>query len=347
MSDSVRTATVPERDRFDFWCRLVSETFVPLEAWRSGDGAFRGEMRGTSLGALRFYQIVSDGHAVRRTPRLISASPGEYVKLGLQRRGRSVLAQDGREAVLSPGDFAVYDTARPYTFAFDAPHEMLILIFPRPLLGLPAQQLSRLTATALSGRHGVGALISTFLLRAAEVLDEVDARDSARLAGTVLDLLSTGLAGRLEIRPARPSGDDGVRRALLTRAVAFIEQHLGDPDLDPAGIATALHISVRYLHKLFHAEGTSVAAWVRRRRLEACGRDLRDPALANRPVSAVAARRGLPDAAHFSRLFRATFGVSPRDYRRGAVAIRLPGPELPGPELPGSELPGPEPVQPG
>jgi AraC-like DNA-binding protein len=323
MPDSVRTATVPERDRFDYWRHVVSETFVPLDAWRDGDGAFRGEMRGASLGALRFYQVVSDGHSVRRTPRLISASPGEYYKLGLQRRGSSVLAQDGREAALGPGDFAVYDTSRPYTFAFDEPHEMLILIFPRPLLGLPAEQVARLTATRLSGRHGVGALISTFLLRAAEVLDEVDVRDNARLAGTVLDLLCTALAGRLDTRLDQPGGDDSVRRALLTRAVAFIEQHLGDADLDPARIAAALHISVRYLHKLFHSEGTSVAAWVRRRRLEACGHDLRDPAQAARPVSAIAAHRGLPDAAHFSRLFRATFGMSPRDYRRDTSA-RLP-----------------------
>jgi AraC-like DNA-binding protein len=327
MPDSVRTATVPARDRFDFWRQVVSDTFVPLEAWRTGKGAFRGELRGASLGALRFYQVSSDSHAVRRTPRLISASPGEYFKVGLQRRGRSVLAQDGREAALSPGDFAVYDTTRPYTFAFDEPHEVLILIFPRPLLGLPAEQVARLTATPLSGRHGVGALISTFLLRAAEVLDEVDVRDNARLAGTVLDLLCTALAGRLDTRPA---AGDGVRHALLTQAVSFIEQHLGEADLDPAQIAAALHISVRYLHKLFHAEGTSVAAWIRRRRLEACGHDLRDPAQADRPVSAIAARRGLPDAAHFSRLFRATFGRSPRDYRRETI-VGLPGIDLAGP----------------
>jgi AraC-like DNA-binding protein len=139
----------------------------------------------------------------------------------------------------------------------------------------------------------------------------------------VLDLLCTALAARLDARLDQPGGDDSVRRALLTRAVAFIEQHLGDADLDPARIAAALHISVRYLHKLFHSEGTSVAAWVRRRRLEACGHDLRDPAQAARPVSSIAAHRGLPDAAHFSRLFRATFGMSPRDYRRDTSA-RLP-----------------------
>jgi AraC-like DNA-binding protein len=59
-----------------------------------------------------------------------------------------------------------------------------------------------------------------------------------------------------------------------------------------------------------------VAAWIRERRLERCRRDLLDPVLAERPVSAVAARWGLTDPAAFSRLFRAAYGVPPLEYRR-------------------------------
>jgi AraC-like DNA-binding protein len=72
---------------------------------------------------------------------------------------------------------------------------------------------------------------------------------------------------------------------------------------------------VRYLHRLFEAQDTTVAAWIRRRRLERCRRDLADPAFRGVPVSAVAARWGLPDPAHFSRLFRRTYGLPPAEYR--------------------------------
>jgi AraC-like DNA-binding protein len=323
MSDAVRTADLPERERFDFWRQVVCETFVPLDAYRQGTGAFRGELRGASLGALRLYQVDADSHLVRRTPRLIARTEGEFFKLGLQLRGGSVLIQDGREATLRDGDFALYDTTRPYTFAFDDPCHLLVLIFPRALLGLPAEHVARLTATRFSGRRGLGALISSFLAQAARVLSDVDARDNARLATNVLDLLTTGLAGALDARPASP---DQARRALFTRTVSFIEAHLGDPWLSPVQVADAMHISTRYLHKLFHSEGTTVSAWIRQRRLEACSHDLRDPMLAGRPVSAIAARWGLPDAAHFSRLFRAAFGASPRDYRMAHCAVTPPAP---------------------
>ena len=312
MIDVVRTADLPAAERFDYWRQMVSEAFVPLDASRTGSGAFRGELRGASLGGLRLYQVDADSHQVRRTSRLIAADQGDFFKLGLQRRGGSVIVQDGRGAVLGPGDFAVYDTTRPYTFSFHDPCELLVLIFPRHLLGLSAADVGRVTATRFSGSAGLGGLISSFLARAAEVLDEVDVRDNHRLGTNVLDLLTTALAGHLDARPADP---DAVHRALFTRAVCYIDEHLGDAWLSPDEIAAAQHISTRYLHKLFHAEGATVSGWVRRRRLEACRHDLGDPLLSGRPVSAIGARWGLPDAAHFSRLFRAQYGSSPRDYR--------------------------------
>jgi AraC-like DNA-binding protein len=312
MVESTRTATVPEAERFDFWRQLVSQTFVPLEATRDTTEAFHGELHGMSLGALRLFQVDADRHVARRTARLISGSHGDYFKLGLQVSGQSLLVQDGREAALGPGDFAVYDTTRPYTFAFGDRGRLLVLIFSRSLLGLPADRVAGLTATRFCGQQGLGRLIGSFLMQAAQVLDDMDARDTSRLAGNVLDLLVTGLASRLATRPADV---DTARRALFAQTVAFIEQHLGDPELTPAAIAHAQHISTRYLHKLFHAEGTTVSAWIRERRMELCGRDLRDPALAQRSVSAIASRWGLVDAAHFSRLFRATYAMTPSDYR--------------------------------
>lgn len=82
--------------------------------------------------------------------------------------------------------------------------------------------------------------------------------------------------------------------------------------------AAVQHVSLRYLQKLFEEEQATVAGWIRQRRLERCRRDLLDPALGERPVSAIANRRGLPSPAHFSRAFRAAYGATPVEYRRMA-----------------------------
>jgi AraC-like DNA-binding protein len=81
-------------------------------------------------------------------------------------------------------------------------------------------------------------------------------------------------------------------------------------------IADAHHFSVRHLYNLFDAEGLGVAGWIRQRRLERSRRDLLDPAMLARPAGAIGTRWGLGSPAHFSRLFRAAYGLPPGQYRR-------------------------------
>ncbi len=102
----------------------------------------------------------------------------------------------------------------------------------------------------------------------------------------------------------------------VLRAHRYIVDHLADPDLSPSGIARALRVSVRYLHLLFQAEGTSPARWILERRLERAGRLLTDPRQASRTVTDIAFSVGFKDASHFTRAFKNGQGLGPREYRR-------------------------------
>jgi AraC-like DNA-binding protein len=194
-------------------------------------------------------------------------------------------------------------------------HGLVAVKFPRAALPLRHDELSRLTAVPMSGRDGLGAAISALARHMSRRLDD-DPTEGTRLATALMDLLIVALAERLDrsatLAPATH------RRALLASVQAFIDQRLADPGLSPSVIAAAHHISLRYLYKLFQTQHTSVAGWIRERRLERCRRDLADPALGDRSVSAIAARWGLSDPAHFSHAFRAAYGISPTAYRRAS-----------------------------
>ena len=133
-------------------------------------------------------------------------------------------------------------------------------------------------------------------------------------------MLATRLAHELDVRDW--GTPEARRHALLSTVQAFIQQHLGEPWLSPATIAAAHHISLRSLHQLFHDEGLTVAGWIRQRRLEYCRRELSDPALASRPVAAIAARWGFSSASDFSRAFRAVHGLPPAEFRRSAHVVK-------------------------
>jgi len=289
----------------------VSESFVPLQVSTSGADHFRGVIRGASVDEVHVNEVRATSHVVERTPELIARSDRSYFKLSLMLAGTGMLIQDDREAVLHPGDLAVYDTDRPYSLVFDDDFRTMVVMFPKHLISLPADMVGQLTAVRISGQGGLGGMVVPYLTQLAGNLDQLAGTTGARLAHSALDLVTTVFTREL--------GLDGVsadpHRALVQRIRSYIDRNLASTDLGPASIAAAHFISTRHLHGLFQEQGVTVSTWIRTRRLEQCRRDLLDPMLADRPVAAVAARWGFVDAAHFSRAFKTAFGISPSEYR--------------------------------
>ena len=112
---------------------------------------------------------------------------------------------------------------------------------------------------------------------------------------------------------------------LLASCEEFIRRNLGDPTLTPATVAAAHHVSVRTLHRLFQAGGRQAAHWIQQCRLERCHSELADPLLREHTVAAVASRWGFANAAHFSRLFRATYGMTPTEHRAAGARGQVVG----------------------
>ena len=288
----------------------VNDSFVPLRVTSANTDRFSGVMRSAGTGDVHLTDVRADAHVVERTSELIARDDRAYFKLSLMLSGSGLLIQDDREAVLRPGDLAVYDTSRPYTLEFDRDFRTLVVMFPRHLVGLSPHDVGQLTAVRISGAEGLGAVVAPYLTQLGEHLEQLSGHTGARLTQSALDLVTTVFTHELGL-----DRRDEPHRALLRRIRAHIDEHLADVDLGPRSIAEAHFISPRHLHALFQQEGTTVSTWVRLRRLEQCRRDLSDPRLSALPVAGIAARWGFVDAAHFSRAFKSAFGVSPSEHR--------------------------------
>ncbi|MBF8192195.1 helix-turn-helix domain-containing protein [Nonomuraea sp. K274] len=313
MAVLIRTSDLPAGHRHDAWRSLVCDTLGPLDLRIDPDAPLRGEMRMAQLGRVGVGRVrTSTPHSMHRTPGLIHRGNPELYRVVLAISGSPRLAQDGRQTRLAPGEFAIYDFTRPYEVAYDAAVQLAVFSLPHDLLALPIGSVAALTAVPITAESGTAALAAPLLRRVALDLETYRPGSAAKLGTVVMDLVGAAVAERLESVESLP--EDSRQRTLLLRVHAFIEERLGDIDLDPATVAAAHHISVRYLHRLFETENTTVAAWIRERRLERCRAEL--AAGGSQPVSVIAARWGLPDSAHFSRLFRRAYGVPPAEYRR-------------------------------
>ncbi|GAA3062290.1 MULTISPECIES: helix-turn-helix domain-containing protein [Actinomycetes] len=295
------------------WRAAIGSAVVPLDIRAEGGIPFRGHLRSSTVDDVGLFQLVTTPHSVARTPGLISADDARFYKISLQLAGRGILEQDGRRASLGPGDLAIYDTHRPYRLHFAEASQAMVMIFPQEMVDLAPEEIAQVTASCFPQDRGFGRMINPFFMELGRDLDQLTSTYSARLVHLALDLMVTMLSQELDERQA--SGASPARH--LGREIRdHILRHLGDESLSPASIAAAHYISLRHLYTIFSEEGQTVSAWIRSRRLEHIRRDLADPLQADRPISAVAGRWGLHDAAHFSRVFKAEFGESPSAYRR-------------------------------
>lgn len=301
------------------WRCAIGQLMTPLRIDALGPD-FSGDLTVTTLGTATVFELTTTPHVVRRTPDLIDRSGGGLYKVSLQVSGRTEIVQDGRRAVLTAGDLAIYDVSRPYTLRFPESSHTVVMLLPSSRLRIPVTAVSRLTAVTFPAHHPLGRFINPLLLNFGRHADRGLGPYAAQLVSGAVDLFVTMLASEVTTRYEPISG----RLSRLLSLKDYIEAHLHDPQLTPSAIAKANYVSTRQLHALFTEQGMSVGTWIRKRRLEIARRDLADPRLAGDSISAIAQRVGLPDATHFSKLFRAEFRESPRSWRARAQSDDSP-----------------------
>lgn len=239
------------------------------------------------------------------------------VLVGFVTYGRGHLTDSGRRAAeFADGDLWVCDPATPFSVQFRNDFEFLLLRLPRERLvgrlgraaSVPTLVVGE-TVSAAAARPLMRALAAHFA-----VMEDGDVM-AAEPAITEL-VLSALLA------EARPEEDNAtqVQTAHFARVCAQIEARLREPELSVGDVAGAEGLSARYIQRLFEGQDRSFSDYVRHRRLERCRLDLVNPQHADRSIAEIGFRWGFADQAHFSRVFSAAYGISPRDYRKSSGA---------------------------
>lgn len=315
--DSQRALTtddVPEGKRLRYWREMTSQAFLDLRPERTSSEAFFGSIQPSRLGWLRLAHVRSCAQHVHRGTQEIVNSPRPIYFVNFQLEGESTCRQGREETRMTPGDFALVDATRPFELAFNHAFCHVVFELPHHVLRPRLADAEGAAGVVVRGADGLGSLVSGYL-RAAATLAEPRAGDA--LSDTVVDLLALAFGASADAAArARPSADDARIRAMR----AYVERNLADPTLAPARLAAHFRVSTRYVHKLFERHGESVMQGIVRRRLERCRDDLADPAKRKRSIADVALGWGFADLSHFGRVFRARFGVTPREWRAAEAA---------------------------
>jgi AraC-like DNA-binding protein len=304
------TDAVPAAERFGYWQRAVCEGLVGAETESPVSGPFMARMAANRQADFGFATWAASGHSVVRSPRLAHRDGAPFF-VSLQLEGESRYGANpyapGAVAVRE-GEIAILNTGRPFRVVFPGEVSRVVAIVPRPLLRAHVPWCEDIGTLKLGNETAAAEPLRAHLAAAGRNLAALD----ARTAGTFLDNLVNLLA--LMLAPeAAPT--DVLRRARRDALASYVARNLSNPELAPRNAAETLGISLRLVHRLFEESGTSFGRFLIERRLDACRRRLDDPAEAARAISDIAFAAGFNELSHFSRAFKARYGLSPRLYR--------------------------------
>jgi AraC-like DNA-binding protein len=243
----------------------------------------------------------------------------EGIRLGYQLTGSYRLIVGDYQEAHSAGQLNLTDLTQPCEFTQygpDAAAASLELSWAE--LGLTAESVRRATPT-LPGSP-VYPLMQAHMARLCA--------DAAALRGPAVEpqvghaTLHLAQALIASAAPAEPRARAILNDALYVRVVEYMLLHLDEPSLTPARVAAAHNISLRHLYRLWSHHRLGIAEWIVLERLARAAASLTDARQRRHPISRIAHAHGFRDAAHFSRRFRATYGVAPRTWREEAARFR-------------------------
>jgi AraC-like DNA-binding protein len=317
MSVVLSSHELPVADREDAIHEAICDGVLPVEIrWDRPADQIDLTCRLSTAGPLNFNTARSSENALWRTGRQARSDHVPAVFLAVQGAGTSLISQGDRQVVLRPGDMTIYETTRPYSIANPGLTELHYFQVPRSALALPSRTLDEVLGARIGADNNpLAAVVAPFLtsLGRGDVLDQP--RAAELVVAPALELVRALLAVHVH-------DDDLARepldRSLTLRVQRYIADNLGSRDLNAETIAAAHHVSVRQLYKVMAHANIRLTDTIRRQRLEACRRELREERRRHLAVATISARWGFADPSHFSRVFRAEYGMTPHEWRTQA-----------------------------
>lgn len=149
--------------------------------------------------------------------------------------------------------------------------------------------------------------------------DDAVAREQAQ--GVMRQVLVAYLSGLL----GTSDEHDGMSHPLVECALTYVQERWADGDLAPitlGDLARAAEVSKTHLTRIFQATlGVSPVEALRQLRLD---RAVTLLTRTNLPIQDIAVTTGFPNPFHFSKVFSAVYGKSPRAFRQGIAQGETP-----------------------
>ena len=313
------TDQIDPKHRFDEWREVRSRGLFGVTAELDAEqrANFTGEFTLQKFGSVGLVEIKASPYQVTRTTRDISIAPSESLCIYQQLSDGGLFdTADGSDFAIRRGTFATSYADLPYRtspIGADGFHLRIVKI-PVAEIWTPGGGLRDLFPKPFNSDPVIAPLLQSCFADLVTAGESMEPQAAARL---IRSLASLALIERGTLNPGSEFARKALRVGRLSLAQRIIASQLSDPNLSPASVADQLGISIRHLHALFERTAMSFSQTLTACRIEHSQKLL--VGVPGRAVSSIAFASGFDSLATFYRVFRATSGMAPGDFREQAT----------------------------
>lgn len=309
-------------DRYESWRSAMADAFGPFEV-QPREQHFTGQLRYQRRVGLQFNDLRYAGQNIERTRGNASHLSEEFYTFGMPMSGPLTVERRGDAFDVAPGCLYLMNQGLPYKALAhgEGGFRSLSISIPSAALLLRSRHLPAFCKLDLAGSPR-GSMLRSYLGQIFENLDLWSDQELSAICEHFIDLVSIFLIRNEDCEISE--SDSSVSIAHRARIFAYIRLHLSDPDLDAEKVAQGCHMSTRYLYKILRKIDVSVEAYIFEQRILKCRELLASRADRMTSIAELCYRCGFRQPAHFSRLFKARYGESPRSFRARACGIAAP-----------------------
>src|SRR6267378_2323326 len=312
-ADSFSTDDLPESGRVAMWREHFGRLALRVEIEPTEEGRFESCVTSRILPGLHVLFCRLSAARITRTRELIADGNDDFV-LVVNRAGNISVAARGREVLLREGDALLSSSDEVTVFERCSDGASLLLRISRSILSSVDADVDGATMCVIPRQSEALKLLTSYTMAligehplAAPPLQHLAVSHVSELValtlGATRDAACTAMV-------------QGLPAARLRAAKSYVVENCGRRKLSIGVVAAHVGVTLRYLQKLFEADGKTFSEWLLYQRLMRVHRMLRRPQFAEQTVSAIAYDAGFGDLSYFNRCFRKLYGVTPRDVKK-------------------------------
>ncbi|MEE2567122.1 helix-turn-helix transcriptional regulator [Hyphobacterium marinum] len=306
------TAGLPGHEQFALWEDSIGVLFDVTADPDCVRHAYRARLDSALVDGTMISRVQAGRQSFRRSAMRPVMDGIESVMFQVFARG-GIRQQDDTRRLAGTGMVTGFDLTRESRTVNDQ-FDLVSFIVPR-------HEIEDRLGTAMEGVHlntvgddtPLARLTADFMLGLQRSLPEMDVEEARAGVRAALDLVTECYRGKAR----KTAGGTAARAAQLLQAKHFIRRQVREGRrVDQNRVRDFLGCSRATLYRHFAPLG-GVASFIRKERLRAALRDMAHDCRAGRktPIGEIALRNGFESDPHFSRVFKAEFGLSPKDAR--------------------------------